>query len=310
MICNTVLYAKNASNARLKVIIFVLCPFLLAVLPSCQKGASRSKLPELSPPDLSGCTRVELLYTPRTLKYFFYNAERQDLLNPEEKEYLQSLKIVVDDPEFLKALAHDVSQGSYFGPKDGPMPITHTIHFVCYRNGGRLTSFTYMGMFVETMNGQLFRYDNDFPSLKTLIIPQIHPFKLRLDCANNLWSLHSCLWRYSRRKKAYPTLDEWCDVLVRQYRFDGDSKKEYMRHFICPGSGEGKCHYAMNPNCEPDSPPDMVLLFETKYGWNQHGGPELFTFDNHEPKGGCVLLNDGTVKFIRTKEELNKLRWK
>ena len=54
----------------------------------------------------------------------------------------------------------------------------------------------------------------------------------------------------------------------------------------------------------------MVLLFETKAGWNQHGGPELFTFDNHEPKGGCVLLNDGTVKFIRTEEELQKLRWK
>jgi len=48
------------------------------------------------------------------------------------------------------------------------------------------------------------------------------------------------------------------------------------------------------------------------------GGPELFTFDNHEPKGGCVLLNDGnlysvpgpTVRFIRTKEELQALRWK
>ena len=39
-------------------------------------------------------------------------------------------------------------------------------------------------------------------------------------------------------------------------------------------------------------------------------GPELFTFANHEPKGGCVLLNDGTVKFIRTEDELHALRWK
>ena len=52
---------------------------------------------------------------------------------------------------------------------------------------------------------------------------------------------------------------------------------------------------------------------------------DLFTFDNHDPKrlapivlpspqrssgGGCVLLNDGTVKFIRTEEELHALRWK
>jgi hypothetical protein len=41
---------------------------------------------------------------------------------------------------------------------------------------------------------------------------------------------------------------------------------------------------------------------------SEHGGPELFTFDNH--KGGPVLLNDGTVKFIRTEEELQQLRWK
>ena len=54
----------------------------------------------------------------------------------------------------------------------------------------------------------------------------------------------------------------------------------------------------------------MVLLFETKAGWNQHGGPELFTFDNHDPKGGHVLLKNGTVKFIRTEDELRQLRWK
>jgi hypothetical protein len=66
----------------------------------------------------------------------------------------------------------------------------------------------------------------------------------------------------------------------------------------------------MNRDCEPTSPGDTVLLFETTAGWNQHGGPELFTFDNHDPKGGCVLLNDGTVKFVRTKEELAQLRWK
>ena len=40
------------------------------------------------------------------------------------------------------------------------------------------------------------------------------------------------------------------------------------------------------------------------------GGPELFTFDNHDPKGGLVRLNDGTVRFIRTEEELKRLRWK
>ena len=86
-----------------------------------------------------------------------------------------------------------------------------------------------------------------------------------------------------------------------------------MKDFECPSAGEVKCHYALNPDCGPNSPPDTVLLFETKAGWNQHGGTELFTFDNNDPKRGSVLLNDGipgTIKFIRTKEELQQLRWK
>jgi hypothetical protein len=41
--------------------------------------------------------------------------------------------------------------------------------------------------------------------------------------------------------------------------------------------------------------------------WNQPGGAELLTIENH--KGCNVLFNDLKVKFIRT-EELDKLKWK
>ena len=105
----------------------------------------------------------------------------------------------------------------------------------------------------------------------------------------------------ARRKEAIIPPSQWCDMIVSRRAQDA---------FQCPSAGPGRCHYAMNAACEANSPPDMVLLFETKAGWNQHGGPELFTFDNHDPKGGCVLLNDGTVKFIRTEEELHALRWR
>ena len=111
----------------------------------------------------------------------------------------------------------------------------------------------------------------------------------------------------------YPKPNVWCDAMLLgayyKMRYHIDTE-DIVHPLSCPSAGEGKNHYAMNPNCQPNSSGDMVLLFETKAGWNQHGGPELFTFDNHEPKGGCVLLNDGTVKFIRTEEELNALRWK
>jgi hypothetical protein len=310
---------KKPLTSRYRVCgIIIFCVFLLLILSSCRKRSSPTKLSKLPPPDLSGCTRIELRYSPSTVEYFFWEAKRQGLLNAEETEYLQSLKIIIDDPERIKALVHDVSQGSYFGPKEGPPNIRNAVHFVCYRDAEQLTSFTDLGNIIHTEDGQVFRYDKGFPSLQTLTIPQMRPFKLRLDCAENLWLFHSSLWIYFQSKKAYPAPDKWCDVIVREYRSDGLNKEEYMSHFKCPGVGQGKCHYAMNPHCTPNSSPETVLFFETNNGWNQYGGPELFTFDNHDPKGGCVLLNDGsmhavstpTVRFIRTKEELQQLRWK
>ncbi|HPC96908.1 MAG TPA: hypothetical protein PLU87_18330 [Sedimentisphaerales bacterium] len=133
--------------------------------------------------------------------------------------------------------------------------------------------------------------------------------RLRLECARNLRYLYTGL-RAFEDDVPYPSPSTWCDALVRRYVRRGDTETETLRYFGCPSVPNGSCHYAINQNCKRDSLPETVLLFETKAGWNQHGGPELFTFDNHDPKGGCVLLNDGTVKFIRTEEELHALRWK
>jgi hypothetical protein len=162
-----------------------------------------------------------------------------------------------------------------------------------------------------------------FSSLKKLT-PQIQSIDLRIRCAANLknqwyrlrfYNLREAIRRNNpaiRNQTLYPTSSEWCDSILRPYLVRGALMigSRSGESLVCPSAGGGKCHYAMNPNCKPDSPPDMVLLFETKAGWNQQGGPELFTFDNHDPKGGCVLLNDGTVKFIRTEAELRQLRWK
>ena len=152
------------------------------------------------------------------------------------------------------------------------------------------------------------------------------------------------LWQGPERPPC-PDPNGWCDAIVRtmrrmhttDYRQSGNERRQYSdsviaRGFTCPAvraptdangtysssdtpdSSSPPPHnwvsdYAMNVNCRDDSPDDMVFLFESRPGWNQHGGPELFTFDNHDPKGGCVLLNDGTVMFVRTTEELAQLRW-
>ena len=67
----------------------------------------------------------------------------------------------------------------------------------------------------------------------------------------------------------------------------------------------------MNKNVEElgtSAPPDMVLLFETHPGWNQAGGPEILSTDNHQGLGCNVLFIDNHVEFVKT-EDLDKLKW-
>jgi len=262
--------------------------------------------PGVSPPDINDCTQIEMQFQPSILDYFFPYPNERDLLSAEEVKYLQSTqKVVTDNQEHIKVFAREVGKGL----PGGIFTERSTVHVICYRDGERLTSFTmYDDRSIVTEEEQCIRYKTGLPSLR-MLSPQIQPFQLRLDCADNLRSLFSLLQFLCRSGRTYP-LSKWCDTIVRYCRIDYISKGYGMRYFKCPTAGPGRCHYAMNPNCKPDSPPNTVFLFETKAGWNQHGRPELFTYDNHDPKGGCVLLNDGTVKFIRTKEELQKLRWK
>lgn len=271
----------------------------------------------ISPPDLNVCTRLEIRYQPSVLDYFFPSEGKQSLLSPAEKELLQSMKTaVVENHDDLKAFAHEISSSSHHGATTE----RSSAHVACYRDGEPITSFTvYDDTSIVTEENDRLMYPERLRSLKKLTL-QIQPFELRMQCAVNLkdlWyrsrSYHKIVMPKDSAGKSeimYPSPDDWCDAMVGVYESIGMSEKNIMRPHVCPSAGEGKSHYALNPNCKPNSPPDTVLLFETKAGWNQHGGPELFTFDNHEPRGGCVLLNDSTVKFIRTKEELQQLRWK
>lgn len=305
MIYNTDQFIKDASSTRLKVFIFVFSSILLLVVLSFSPGCH-------TPPDLSSCTRLEVQYHPSTLEYFIRASDPQNLLSPEEKKYLESLEIVtVTDQERIKDFARDVSIGSFRGLMLGNISFANPVYINCYRDNKHVIFFDVFGDAIATKDRRWFRYPRGLPNLEIIESPQIRPFKLRNNCALNMERLYTAGPLYQREVSSYPESTDWCDAIMRDRINSSYVNEERMRgYFKCPTAGEGKCHYAMNPKCKVDSPADMVLLFETKAGWNQHGGPELFTFDNHEPKGGCVLLNDGTVKFIRTKEELRQLRWK
>jgi len=125
---------------------------------------------------------------------------------------------------------------------------------------------------------------------------------MKISCSVRLAELGKALQAYSDHYDKYPTKDKWCDLLV-EYGYG------YTRDplcYVCPGAS--KNHYAINPNCSPHSPPNTVLLFETKGGWNQYGGPEILTTENHAGKGCNILFNSGDVNFVETKQ-LGELKW-
>ena len=123
----------------------------------------------------------------------------------------------------------------------------------------------------------------------------------KIICAMNLKKLSNAINAYQENEGSYPTASKWGDLLVTNISFPHDA-------FICRSAKPAKCHYAINPYCEPNSPNDVVLLFETKGGWNQHGGPELFTGEHHKSNNGGVLFNDKQVLFINP-EDINNLNW-
>lgn len=255
-------------------------------------------------PDLTKCTRIEIQLQPHS----FYKGS--SLLNDEENR--QRMKsIILVDPNDIKALANEVASAEFMGVDPNPIQATDYNQIIGYVDSKPRISFIIRGTDLWLKNNQgfcIFR-NPKFPFYFDKIRSEKLPFQRRIYCAVNLKGLRKALRKAIQGENKYTPAAEWCDVM-EQYRQDHYPTRESVTWiFKCPEQREGRCHYAMNPNCKPDSPADMVLIFETTDGWNQHGGPELFSFNNHDPYGGCVLLNDGTVKFIRTKEELKQLRW-
>jgi prepilin-type processing-associated H-X9-DG protein len=138
---------------------------------------------------------------------------------------------------------------------------------------------------------------------------------------NNLSRLAKALLIYANEddKARFPPPDKWCDVLL-------ESGYVTKQHFVCPrhvfflpfyrkpvlirpAPKKGRSHFALNPNAKPTSPPDTVLLFETKQGWNCSGGPAVLSTENHEGRGCNVAFVDAHVSFVST-EQFGKLRWK
>jgi hypothetical protein len=283
------------------------------------------------PPDLTGCTHVEIRYEDGALNQLLPGSTFQEhLLDQQERDYVRSYdKWSLADHQRIDALAQNVSKGVYGEVARGPVA-GYGIGVTGYGKGATPATFVMYKSGVIDNRHQVFSSSVDLTNLPAIEPPGIKTLKTRWDCALNLAMLET--ERLLRgRHNLHLDPNHWCDDLVESFHLHDRNDEVIAKIFACPSvhravaangthlqaSGASlpghparvrTSDYAMNSYCEPNSPRDVVFLFEAKPGWNQHGGPELFTFDNHDRKGGRVKLNDGTTKFIRTKEELAQLR--
>lgn len=127
----------------------------------------------------------------------------------------------------------------------------------------------------------------------------------RMVCSTNMCGLGKAMCIYANDyNDKYPTTSKWCDLLIEHTEVTESI-------FRCKGAREGPCNYAMNETIEKlgiEAPPDMVLLFESYPGWNQSGGPEILSTENHSGEGCNILFNDGCVRFVKP-EEIPNLKW-
>jgi len=136
-------------------------------------------------------------------------------------------------------------------------------------------------------------------------LARVRQIAFRTVCATNMSGLGKAMLIYAGDyDEKYPTPSKWCDLLVE---YCDVSEKT----LLCKGAPEGPCNYAMNKNIEEfgtDAPPDMVLLFETEPGWNQFGGPEILTTENHGGEGCNIVYVDLHTEWVKTKN-LKDLKW-
>jgi len=136
-------------------------------------------------------------------------------------------------------------------------------------------------------------------------LAQVRHLAQRTLCSTNLSAIGIAMAVYANDNDGmYPAPEKWCDLLIEE-------ADVMEKSFVCPAAEGGPCDYAMNVSAArlgTKAPSDMVLVFESQPGWNQAGGIELVTTQNHRDEGCNILFVDGRVEFVKP-EDISKLRW-
>ncbi|MHC4741236.1 MAG: hypothetical protein ACYS8Z_04965 [Planctomycetota bacterium] len=144
--------------------------------------------------------------------------------------------------------------------------------------------------------------------MKPEAVPENREWATRLSCGANLSALGKAIQFYADDSDGrLPAAEKWCDSLVEHTHTPG-------RYFLCKAvdANEGQSCYAMNEKVAGrrlySLPSDVVLLFESKPGWNKVGGPGMLAPDIHEGNGSNVLFVNGDVRCVKA-EDANGLKW-
>ena len=112
---------------------------------------------------------------------------------------------------------------------------------------------------------------------------------------------------YHMKNDDYPLPEKWCDLLMQECEMP---LKSFNDTEIA--NREEKCSlFALNDavmEFGEESPSDLVLLFESPKGWNQHGSKELLTTEYSDGEGANVGFVDLYVEFVKF-EDIPNLKW-
>jgi hypothetical protein len=112
--------------------------------------------------------------------------------------------------------------------------------------------------------------------------------------------LGKAILEYAERTGKWPDADKWCDEI---------DIEDIMSWRLIYEDNKPQCNFAMNKyaiGLAKDIPDDMVLLFESEFGWNKVGGAEIAK--ERIPGIIQVVFGNGDTKAIPEKD-INQLRW-
>lgn len=127
------------------------------------------------------------------------------------------------------------------------------------------------------------------------------PRNSTLIVKSKLFHAYNAIKDYSEDYNKYPSTENWCDLILPYIH------KNLKNTFTSTAINSS---IAFNPNAKPDSPDNVVLLFEcTGPSWNASGQSELLVQKTRNGKLGChVLYNNGDTKFIKP-DQVKDLNW-